>query len=101
MTTTNPYSKHRKKSMTAEIGESIELPTEAIGIRLEEIPPFESVLVTWFEPVVLQHTGISNEFVVEATNYDEDGAVDLPYWAAGLTTGENVSRVSDRAFYLA
>jgi hypothetical protein len=88
--------------MTAEIGESIELPLEAIGISLEEIPPFESVLVTWFEPVVPQHkhTGISNEFVVKATNYDENSRVDLPIWATGLTTGENVSRVSDRAFYL-
>jgi hypothetical protein len=96
----NLMETYKRTSKTVQIGSSIEIPTEAVGIHLEEIPPLESVLVTWFEPVEPRHTGIFNEFTVAEATFDDETVV-LPCWAVGLSTGEHADWVSDRAVYLA
>jgi hypothetical protein len=90
---------YRKKKKTVPIGESLELPLGAIGIHLQEIPPFESVMVTWFEPVDPHHTGVNNLFTVHEIRYDGDEAR-VPNTAIAPTTGECVDRDSGRGFYL-
>ena len=98
---TDPTQQYHKRLLTAEIGSTVEIPTGAIGIHLQEISPFfNSVLVTYFEPTD-NEPDFLNEMTVHAVEYDDEGAVEIPYYAVAPTTGDTHDRVSERAFYLA
>jgi hypothetical protein len=97
------YRRFTKARTTSEVGKTVPIPGNAVGISVADLSPFgSSVQVLWLEPTEGDDHGVTNDFTVCSirTNYADDSPVEIPHWAVATTLHEPLDSPESVVYFL-
>lgn len=96
-------NKFKKRRTTTEVGNTVEIPGQSVGITVTELLAFgNTVQISWLEPENKDSKGIVNNYTVHEirTDYKDNSAVEIPYAAAAMNIDEPISSTDSTVYYL-